>query len=229
MSIFIPVTARCRTCGTEVHTDLAASVNADRRPDLRAAILDGSFQAMTCPGCSTPVRLPAHLTYIDIGRGQWILVEDVSQFPYWRRIEAEAQGLYDQAFGGKAPPVAQQIGREITPRLVFGWTALKEKLIAQAAGLDDVVLELLKISILRNVPGPPMTGLTELRLVEASETTLLLRWTDERTEQALAELPMERDIYDALAADAASWSELRTEVAAGLFVDMRRLFTGEAA
>ena len=29
---------------------LAASVNADRRPDLREAILEGSFQAETCPG-----------------------------------------------------------------------------------------------------------------------------------------------------------------------------------
>lgn len=227
MSIFVPVTAQCRACGTEVHTDLAASVNADRRPDLRAAILDSTFQAMICPGCSTPVRLPAHLTYIDVGRGQWILTEDVSQFPHWRTTEAKARALYDQAFGGNAPPVAQEIGRQITPRLVFGWTALKEKLIAQESGLHDVVLELLKISILKNVPGPPMADLTELRLVEASETILTFRWTDERTEQALAELPVERDIYDSLAADLAAWSELKSEVESGLFVDMRRLFAGE--
>ncbi len=227
MSIFIPVTARCRRCGTEVHTDLAASVNADRRPDLRASILDGSFQGMVCPGCSTPVRLPAHLTYLDIARGQWILTEDVGLFPQWRSAEAEAQALFDQAFGAQAPDIARELGQEITPRLVFGWTALKEKLIVQEAGLDDVVLELLKISILKNVAGPPMTDLTELRLVDASETMLTLRWTDERTEQALVELPVERDIYDALAGSLDDWAELRTQVEAGLFVDMRRLFTGE--
>jgi hypothetical protein len=226
MSMFIPVTAQCRTCGTEVHTDLAASVNADRRPDLRAAILDGSFQAIICPGCATPVRLPAHMTYLDMARGQWILTEDVGRFPQWRRVEAEAQALFDQAFGSQAPEVAREIGREITPRLVFGWTALKEKLIVQEAGLNDVVLELLKISILKNVAGPPMTDLTELRLLDASETMLAFRWTDERTEETLVELPMEREIYDTLAADLDNWVALKAQVEAGLFVDMRRLFMG---
>jgi CpXC protein len=228
MSIFVPVNAQCRKCGTEVHTDLAASVNVDRRPDLRTSILDGSFQGIICPGCATPVRLPAHMTYLDMARGQWILTEDVSKFPQWRKVEAEAQGLFDQAFGAEASEVAQQIGRELTPRLVFGWTALKEKLIAQEVGLDDVVLELLKISILKNVPGPPMADLTELRLVEASETMLAFRWTDERTEETLVELPMERDIYDALAGDLDNWAELKAQVEAGMFVDMRRLFMGEA-
>jgi hypothetical protein len=227
MSIFIPVTAECRTCGTEVHADLAASVNADRRPDLRAAILDGSFQAIVCPGCAAPVRLPAHMTYLDMARGHWILTEDVARFPQWRKAEAEAQTLFEQAFGPQAPEVAREIGREITPRLVFGWTALKEKLIVQQVGLNDVVVELLKISILKNVAGPPMTDLTELRLFDASETMLTFRWTDERTEETLVELPMERDIYDALVGDLGNWAELKAQVEAGLFVDMRRLFMGE--
>jgi hypothetical protein len=226
MSIFIPVKARCAACGTEVHTRLAASVNADRRPDLRAAILDGTFQSMACTGCGAQVRLPAHLTYIDIARGQWILVEDTSELGRWREVEAEATKLYDVSFGAGAPPVAREMGADITPRLVFGWTALREKLIAQEAGMDDVALELMKISVLRNVPAPPFTGTSELRLIDVAEEEITLRWVDQITEEGIADLPMEREIYDDVAADQANWGALRTTIDTGLYVDMQRILMG---
>src|SRR5206468_10014321 len=131
MSLFLPVEAKCSKCGTQVKADLASSVNADRRPDLREAILDGSFQSMACPKCGVTVRFPAHLTYIDMERGQWILGEDASRLMEWGEVEAEGQDLYDRFFGKRAPPLQRSIGDETTPRLVFGWPALREKLIAQ--------------------------------------------------------------------------------------------------
>ena len=224
MSIFVPVKARCGKCGTEVATDLAASVNADRRPDLRQAILDRSFQAITCASCGSQVRLPAHLTYIDMGRDQWILVEDAQRMAEWREIEAEATALYDRSFGAKAPPMQRELGRAIAPRLVFGWPALREKLLAKAAGLDDTVLELLKIAVLRSVPGSPLGDRTELRLIEAEGPKMRLRWLDATTEQGISDLSLERRLYDDIAGSLAPWAELKGELEAGLFVDMKRLF-----
>lgn len=37
--------ATCPACGAELEAETVASVNADRRPDLRDAILDGIFSA----------------------------------------------------------------------------------------------------------------------------------------------------------------------------------------
>jgi CpXC protein len=230
MSVFLPVTATCAKCGKLAETELAASVNADRRKDLRAAIIDGSFQSLVCSGCGTTIRLPAHLTYIDIGRGQWILVEDTDRLEQWYDVEKEATSLYDQAFGRAAPPLQRQMGTEIDARLVFGWTALREKLIAKQAGLDDGILELLKISVLRNVPAPPMNDRTELRLIDvADDGKLLLRWINGLTEEGIVDLPLDRELYDTLAANLAPWQALLDDVRKGLFVDMNRLLISPPA
>jgi hypothetical protein len=223
MSIFLPVEAHCTKCGKAVQTNLAASVNADRRPDLRQAILDGTFQSMVCPNCKTQIRLPSHLTYIDMARGQWILVENSEQIEQWRDVEGEAQALYDKTFGPKAPEIQRSLGKSLVPRLVFGWPALREKLLAKTAGLDDVILELLKISVLRNVPGPPMGDTTELRLIDTEDSQLSLRWLESTTEQGIADLPVERELYSDLAGNVEPWAELKGELEAGLFVDMKRI------
>ena len=227
MSIFIQASATCAKCGATSQADLAASVNAGRRPDLRAAILDGSFQAQDCPNCGAKLRFPAHMTYIDVPRHQWLLVEDVSRKADWRTVEAESQGVYEQGFGPKASAAAQEIGRTTAARLVFGWPALREKLLAAEHGLDDVTLELLKISILRNVEGSPFSDSTELRLTEVAEDALKLHWIDSATEEALDSLSIGRDIYDDLAEDLADdpgpWAPLKADLQAGLYIDMNRL------
>jgi hypothetical protein len=205
-------------------------VNADRRPDLRDAILDGSFQSLVCGACGTAIRLPAHLTYFDIGRGQWILVEDTGGLEKWYEAEADATALYEKAFGRLAPPMQRQMGEQIDARVVFGWTALREKLIAKQAGLDDAVLELLKISVLRNVPAPPLNDRTELRLIDVAEDgDLLLRWVNGLTEEGIVNLPVGRDLYEALAADLGPWQSLLDDVRKGLFVDMNRLLISPPA
>jgi len=223
MSLFVPVSAECSQCCTQVKADLAASVNADRRPDLRDAILDGSFQSMACPTCGTSVRFPAHLSYIDMNRGQWILVEDASRLAELTQVESEAQDLYDRFFGKRAPPLQQTIGHEMTPRLVFGWPALREKLIAQTAGLDDITLELFKISILRNVPAPPLADTTELRLIDIDDATLTLRWLNASNEEGIADLTLERPLFDEFALSLEKWAALRADLEGVLFVDLKRI------
>jgi hypothetical protein len=230
MSLFLRVTATCTKCGKQAETELAASVNAARRGDLREAIIDGSFQSLACSGCGTAIRLPAHLTYIDVTRGQWILVEETDRLGQWYTVEAEATALYDQAFGRLAPPVQRKMGAEIDARLVFGWTALREKLIAKQAGLDDAILEALKISVLRNVPAPPLNDRTELRLIDVAEDgALLLRWVNGMTEQGIVDLPLKRELYDTLAANLGPWEALLADIRRGLFVDMNRLLIAPPA
>src|SRR5437879_9048961 len=79
MSMFQTMTVNCPECGTAVDFKAVISVNADRRSDLRAAIIDGSFQRQPCPKCGKDFRLDPELTYVDVGRGQWIAVFPVAK------------------------------------------------------------------------------------------------------------------------------------------------------
>jgi hypothetical protein len=225
MSLLHKAIATCLGCQTDTTVQHAASVNADRRPDLRAAILDGGFQAQQCPNCGARIRLPAQLTYLDLSRGQWILVNPAELLPHWPTEEPDATLIFEQSFGTQAPPAAQELGREVAPRLVFGWPALREKLLCADYELDDTILELLKIAVLRNVSNPPIADGTELRLTGRDTAELELSWVIAASEKPLATLAVPMGIYDDIAGDLGPWAELRTQVRGPMFVDMQRLLT----
>jgi CpXC protein len=225
MSVFNDATVTCTACGAEAEFSLAASVNADRRPDLRDAIIDGSFQAMECPTCKEPLRLPAHMTYLDVARGQWTLVSESEAATAWQDTEKEAREAFDLNFGADAPAEAREIGDDLHPRIVFGWPALREKLICSDLGLDDATLELLKVAIVANVPGSLAADQTELRLQSGDETSLDFSWINSETEEALNSLEVPRVAYDEVIEDAADWQPMRERLTAGMYVDMKRLLT----
>jgi hypothetical protein len=221
MSLFNTTTIACPDCGNREEVSWAASVNADRRPDLRAEVLAGSFQAHECAACGTRMRLPPHLTYIDIGRGNWVLVQSVDEIANWTTHEAEAQRLFEAAFGASAPKVAQELAEGVSPRLVFGWPPLREKILARELGLDDVILELLKLDILRNVPGGPI-GAAALRLAAGDSSTLHFEVTDDDSEAVTAETEVPRSLYDDIAGDSAAWATLRDRFSGKALVDVLR-------
>ena len=227
MSLFNTVTVPCPVCGEKTEISWAASVNADRRPDLREAILDHSFQSEPCPSCGTAVRLPPHLTYVDLARGNWIVANDVSELPNWQAHEADAKALFDETFGVYAPDPAREMGEGFQPRLVFGWPALREKLLCASLGLNDVNLELLKMAVMRSVPGTPLgEGLT-LRLLEGDAETLKLGVTNDATEAWTESIMVPRSVYDDIAGNTEAWAELRGQLANEALVDATRFMVGE--
>jgi CpXC protein len=226
VSIFHPATMTCPSCGAQTEVLRSASVNADLRPDLRDAILDGGFQAESCAKCGESLRLPLHLTLLDLGRGQWIMAEPAELLEQWPEVEANAEGTYEQTFGDHAPPAGRDIGKNLRARLVFGWSALREKLIARDLDLDDVTLELLKVAIMRSVDAPPMADQTELRLTGGDRLLLNFAWIVADTESVLTRLTVPRVLHDQIAADTAAWAPLRAHFDGKLLVDLRRMTTG---
>ncbi len=228
MSIFRTESVTCPACGKDIEFEVVHSVNADRRPDLRTSILDGSFQLQPCGNCQAPFRLQPQMTYVDVGRGQWISAQPMSNLGRWQELEASARDGFAQAYGDRASPAAKAIGEELRPRLTFGWTALREKLLAGEHGLDDVVLELLKTVILRGVPGLPIADNNELRLLEVRDDVLILAWIFPETEAALETMEVPRGLYDDIAADPESWSAISDQLTDGPFVDMQKLMFAAA-
>jgi hypothetical protein len=117
---------------------------------------------------------------------------------------------------------------QVRPRLVFGWPALREKLIAKDLGLDDVTLELLKMAVMRNVNKPPISDETELRLAGGDEKALKLIWYHQVSEQEMAVLDVPRSAYDDVVEDADAWAPVREKLEGVFLVDLRRFIAGHA-
>jgi len=228
MSLFQPETVACPACGAPVEFAVVYSINADRRPDLRDGILDGTFQEEICDKCDKAFRLEPELTYLDVARKQWLLVQPAGKLADWPELEERAKSSFDKSYGPHQAPAVQALGRTMQARVTFGWAAFREKLLAVERGLDDVVLELVKLAIIRGLDDSPLADDTELRLVDLEGDDLVLAWIKSADESAVEVLTAPRALYDEIAADTGSWKALRDQLLQGAFVDLQRLLISSA-
>ncbi len=223
MSIFGNVTLDCPACNTPVDYALVHSVNADRRPELRTAILDGSFQRQACPSCQHAFRVEPEFLYMDLARKQYIGVWPASKRSQWRACAAQTRKVFDDAMGKYAPREARALGEKLEVRAVFGWPALVEKILARQAGIDDRSLEVAKLAVMRSQEELPMPGTSELRLVGERDGDALLAWVGgRRDEDAPTVLRVPRQLFADIEADPATWQAARDAVSEGDLVDFQR-------
>jgi hypothetical protein len=224
MSYFQTEKVACPSCANDVEFDVVFSVNAVARPDLRQAILEESFQRESCSECGLAFRVDPAFTYLDAEGKQWILVRPFADRQEWPSMEDYARKFYDIAFGPTAPAASRRIGQGMACRIVFGWNALKEKLLALDLGLDDATLELTKLALIRTSEKSPMSDDTELRFLAANDKSMLFGWYEAETGKVLETLELPRQAYEQIAADQSAWKELHDQVAAGPMVDVSRMW-----
>ncbi len=227
MSMMEPMMVTCPACGHDFEMMAAESVNADRRPDLRESILNGTFQAQACPACGKEFRLDPKFNYLDMGRGQWISIQPFEELENWTALQDEAKSIFDKAYGSGAPPSARAIGDTLTVRLTFGWAALREKLVASDHGLDDVTLELTKLAVIGGFGGAPIRPGTEFRLGSVEGNDFYMSWIDAQTGREIDALLVPRAVYDSVVAATEAWAPFRSQLTDGPFVDIQKLFIGE--
>jgi len=221
MSVFNIVAMACPGCGTSVNVELVHSVNAVRRPDLRTAILERSFQRQACPTCGTTFRVAPTFSYLDTGRKQFLAVWPAAELTRWKDVEARSQAAYDRTFGAGSDGAELAVGMQA--RCVFGWLGLNEKLIALDHGIDDVELEMAKLATLRAMGEMKLGKDREFRLVGATDDELIVGWLRTSNEEIDDEYSVPRQILKDIEAAPDSWATLRGDVSGGMFVDYRRL------
>ncbi len=227
MSIIDAAEVVCPHCGATAEVKLVVSVNAVRRPDLRVQILDGSFQAVACPDCATEMRLPPEFIYLDLQRGQWIGVHPSDRLPDWPQLETAARAIFDSSLGAGAAEATRGLFDNVVPRIAFGWPALREKLLCADLGLNDTILELLKLELMRNADGAPYQDDIDIRLVGGDADTLAFAWVSTRDEFIATSAAVPRQAYNDIAADPAPYSALTTPLEGQLFIDLRRLLLSQ--
>lgn len=227
MSVMGALRVSCPACGHDFEMQAAESVNADRRPDLRDSILDGSFQVQACPCCTKAFRLDPKFNFLDVGRGHWISSQPLEQLRDWAALEDVASTIFAKAYGADAPASARQIGDKLSARLTFGWPAFREKLIIRDHGLDDLTLELTKLALIQGVGGAPLKPGLEFRLEAVEGDDWLMGWVDGQTGREHDVMQVPRAVYDSVVAAPQAWAELRAQLSDGPFVDIQKLFIGE--
>ena len=226
MSLFRTVNVKCPKCTEVMRIAAVGSVNADRRPDLRQSILDDSFQDHACEHCGAISRLQPEFNYLHAGDRLWIAALPARRFPFYLTHEDEALALFEQTYGAKAPSAAKAVGDTLDVRLTFGWPAVREKLLLRGVGLEDVIIEMMKLDLLRKLPSAPMAPGVELRVVTVTEGHLIFRWLRTDTEEVLEEFRTPRGWYSLIADDLELWQAVRNQIDNGPFVDMQKVYMG---
>lgn len=206
----------CPQCGPSVVVQAHRHIDADHDTGLRQAILQDTLQQAECPHCQALVRAEPRLTYAEIARGLWVAAFPHEQLGAWQTLEPGALDALRQVQGPNARG---------TERVVFGWRALREKLLAADAGLDDVTLEKLKLLLMRDMQAPPLPLGAELRLSEVSAQSLIITVLD-RQGRPLENLDVPHDLLADITADPEGWAPLDSDLRGGPFVDVQRLVLG---
>src|SRR5262245_16001702 len=145
MAIFHSHRIRC-ACGNELEVSLARSVNVRRSPALREKILSGEFHSFTCPACKQKLTVERPFAYSDPARRSLFLVCPRSERHTWRKGSRDLKAAAEQAEA--ILPGSSNKNR----RVVFGLDELREKLLAQQFGIDDRLVELLKVYVIYEHP-----------------------------------------------------------------------------
>lgn len=163
MSTWAAHDVTCPGCETSFTVQILKGMHITRLPEVQQQLRDGTFQVFTCPSCQQATTVERTSVYTDFERGHYIAVEPSSVTDV-HEARQRHQRVFDESFE-LGPEVAQQLGRRLTTRLVFGLPALREKILCWDNDLDDHVVEGVKLVGLNAVGGSPETHVLRLTQV----------------------------------------------------------------
>ncbi len=188
MSLTEDRTIACPSCGAASTTRVHKAVDVTVTPELEAMLLDGRIFLFTCPSCGHRARIvEPELLY----RSRELLVQ------------LDALGTFDAAAASSA------LGSSLpkTVRVVRDGNALVEKVKIAEAGLDDRVVEAMKVLAKASMPD----GDGKRLLFEAAEgegDAARVRFTLLAPDGKAAGVGLARAAYDRLAAELAASGRL---------------------
>jgi CpXC protein len=150
MSRFEPAELTC-VCGERLQIVAADSLHVTNVPAIREAIKRGEFHVFPCSACGANVRLEKLLAYTDFERWHWFAVFPDQTRSAWTGAVDFAERSFSATVEQRAAPVVQSWAPRFraSMRAIFGLDSLREKLLAFDAGIDDRILELLKLQLIR--------------------------------------------------------------------------------
>lgn len=164
----------CPDCGHAEDRPVAHALQGRAAEVARVDILKGRFQRFRCASCGFHHQVLHPFSLLDAEGRTFLLVRGEDEVHAWPQWEEEAGRELQRMVGAPSRPPTR--GPRV--RVVFGLDALREKMLCFSAGLDDCLLEALKVNLLASVPGlsvhphpPRLTSVTEdaLRFLVCTE------------------------------------------------------------
>lgn len=151
MSWFTMSALTCPACAHGFEVPTADTVNVTRLPAHRGHVLEGSFHRFACPSCGHAIRVERDFLYTDLDRAQMVQVHRPDSEMDWRHAEKQTLAAFHAAVDNGPPGV---VDFAVTTRLrtVFGVDELAEKVLLWEHGLDDGLVELLKLELMMAMP-----------------------------------------------------------------------------
>lgn len=172
MSTIYSAPVTCSVCGHQQMVEIADSLNANRMPAAREQVLARTLFGVTCE-CGRRITAIHKVLYVDFDRGLWIQVANEEERPGYVALEPAVLGAFAEAFDtDRYPKAIAALAAMVRPRLVFGYEELREKVVAADAGIDDCLLEALKLELLAARPDLLVDGVEVIMLASADDRAL---------------------------------------------------------
>ena len=137
----IPLT--CPACGRAHRFGAWQSLNVTLDPQEKPRLLDGSLTRFTCEGCGHTADVVYPLLYHDMEK----------QLMVWLLPEGGEEDPGDKSDPDELPPAMRKtLGPGYTFRRVGSHNELREKIYVFDAGLDDRVVEVVKLILWEQMP-----------------------------------------------------------------------------
>ena len=216
----------CPQCGAVAEREVAVSINGGRFPRDRALIIEEKFQAFRCAACGRTSLVEDPFMYTDFQRKDWIGVFPTAWELEWSKHErAPADAFALNMKGAAASPTARELAAGFRVRAVFGLGALREKLLCTDSGIDDLVLEVLKLELMRTTPPLTLHPGGRPRLAAADEDTLRFHAPSQQPsgEWTAGELAVPRAAYDRIARDPSRHEAAMRPLRDAVYLDVGRI------
>jgi CpXC protein len=132
--------------GQQRVVNLADCINVHRTPWVHDAVMRGDYNRIESDDGQYKITIEKPFFYTDFDRNHFFLVKP----RYERHTWTEASQQLDRMLKGVPKIISNVDGRKV--RVVFGMAELREKLVADEAGIDDRMVEMLKVLMIYDHP-----------------------------------------------------------------------------
>jgi hypothetical protein len=186
MSTWESRTFVCPRCSAAVTMRVALGVHVERAPHVRDDVLARRLHSTAC-ACGATVRADAHFEFADFDRRQLFLVGRRAELASWPALELKVRATVKRLVLGS--PLTSALVNGLTARLVFGVAELREKLVLADAGLDDALVECMKVRAFAADPTLASPGSRLLVDEVTADDRLRCMWSGEDGTASGIELP----------------------------------------
>lgn len=135
-----PETVKCPNCGAELNMIVWESLNAEISPEANEQLLAGSLFTAACEKCGKSFNLDYPILYHNMTHRVMIqYVQTRDQMDSYLRSMKDAAEKTNKMFPKDKPL------ENYTQRIVTSQNALREKAIIFSRGLDDRIIEMIKV------------------------------------------------------------------------------------